>query len=83
MGTSDTHPDAEQVQIRLLRDATPQRRLHLAFSLSKMTRQLAWRAIQRANPDASEDELAVKFAAVCYGESLAERLRLDLRARKR
>ncbi|HKP53862.1 MAG TPA: hypothetical protein VJ183_14570 [Chloroflexia bacterium] len=80
--SSDTHPDAERVQIELLRKATVAQRFGLVRSLTKTTRQLAWRAIQRAYPDASDEEVALLFAAHAYGQELAERLRHDLARRR-
>lgn len=79
--SSDTHPDAERVQIELLRNATVAQRFGLVRSLTRTTRQLAWRAVQRVHPDANDDEVALLFAAHCYGPELAERLRADLARR--
>ena len=78
----DTHPDAERVQLDLLRKATVAQRFALVRSLTKTTRQLAWRAVQRVHPDANSEEVALIFAAHCYGQELAERLRADLARRK-
>lgn len=74
----DTHPDAERVQIELLRRATVAQRFRLVRSLSHTAMQLAWRAIERANPDASEDELRVKFITIHHGQELGERVRAYL-----
>ena len=76
-GLSDTHPDAERVQIELLRKATIAQRVRLTRSLSSMAMQLAWRAIEEANPGASEHEIALIFVAVHHGQDLANRLRAD------
>ena len=76
-GLSDTHPDAERVQIELLRKATIAQRVRLTRSLSSTVMQLAWRAIEEANPGASEHEVALIFVAVHYGKDLADRLKAD------
>jgi hypothetical protein len=73
--SEDTHPDVERVQIELLRKATVAQRIRLARSLTQTTIRLAWRAIEEANPGASQDEIAVKFVAVHYGQELADRLK--------
>jgi hypothetical protein len=73
--SEDTHPDAERVQIELLRKATMEQRVRLARSLSQTALGLAWRAIEEANPGASREELVVKFVAVHYGDEWANRLR--------
>lgn len=76
--SEDTHPDVERVQIELLRKATVAHRFRLVRSLSQTAIQLAWRAIERANPGASRDELAVIFVTVHHGEELGNRLREHL-----
>lgn len=78
----DTHPDAERVQIELLQKATEAGRFGLARSLSRTVIQLSRRAIQEANPGASEEELAVLFVEYNYGKELAEHLRADLARRR-
>ncbi|MBI2756046.1 MAG: hypothetical protein HYX52_04975 [Chloroflexi bacterium] len=80
MPVSDTDRAAERVQIDLLRAASFERRATLARSLSTTTLELARRAIEEAHPDASEDELGVRFVAACYGKALAERLRRYIEA---
>ena len=79
---SDTSPEAERVQIELLRRATVQQRLALAFSLSDTVLHLARRAIRRRMPEASEEEVRLKFVAIHYGEELAERVRANLAVRR-
>ncbi|HEX8683595.1 MAG TPA: hypothetical protein VF707_14840 [Ardenticatenaceae bacterium] len=79
---TDTHPDAEHVQIELLRHATTAQRFHLVRSLSETTMRLAWRAIERANPHATQEEIALRFVAVHYGQALADALRADLARRR-
>ena len=71
----DTHPDIERVQIDLLRKAGIARRATLMRSISGTVMSLARRAIREANPDASEEELAIIFAEVHYGPELASGLR--------
>jgi hypothetical protein len=80
--SSDTHPDAERVQIELLRCATVGQRAEIAISLTQTTIELSRRAIRRAHPDASEQEVGLIFVALHYGQDLADRVRayLDRRA---
>ena len=75
---SDTSPAAEEVQLRLLREASPARRVQLALSLSQTCAELARAALRRRWPDASEREIRLRFAEVHYGEDLAERVRRHL-----
>lgn len=81
--SSDTHPAAERVQLELLRAAPVQVRAARMRSLTKDTFRLALRALQRAHPDWSRDELFVEFIALNHGRELAARLRADLRRRGR
>lgn len=83
MRPADTDPAAERVQLELLRQATVARRASLARSLSCTVMQLTRRALEERYPDATADEISVRFVEVCYGRKLAEGLRRDLEARRR
>lgn len=78
--STDTHPEAERVQIDLLRKASPARRLSVVRSLSRTIIELSRRAIRRRMPEASETELALAFVELHYGGELARRLELYLAA---
>jgi hypothetical protein len=75
---ADTTPDAERVQVDLLRAASVARRLHTAFSLSATVMTLARRALARAQPHASPRELDRRFVELHYGAELAAGLRKEL-----
>ena len=64
---------AEQVQIDLLRRATPQQRFELARSLTALALELAHRAIERAYPELGPWARGVKFVEIHYGAELARR----------
>jgi hypothetical protein len=81
--SSDTSPEAERVQIELLRRAGPTRRFALARSLSQTVMQLARGGIRRRHPDADEEEVGLIFIATHYGQELAEQVRADLARRRR
>ncbi len=72
---SDTHPEAAEFQIALLRRATVAQRLSMTRSLSRTVIQLSRRAIARANPELTEQEVNLIFVAHHYGTELARRLR--------
>lgn len=78
----DTHPAAERVQIELLRQATVARRFALVRSLSKMAMQLSWRALRRAHPQISDQEVDLAFVELHYGPDLADKLRQYLAKRQ-
>ena len=71
----DTHPEAERVQIDLLRRATAAQRFARARSLSQTVIALGRRALQRAAPGLDEREVLLAFVATSYGEDLARRVR--------
>jgi len=71
----DTTPEAEKVQIELIRKSSTSRRMAMVRSLSRTVIYLSRRAIKRAKPSLSERELDIAFVANHYGEDLAERLR--------
>jgi hypothetical protein len=79
---SDTTPEAEAMQISLLRAAGPSRRAATALAMSQMVLALSRRAILAANPGLSEEELAARFVAAHYGAQLGEAVREDLARRK-
>jgi hypothetical protein len=78
---SDTSPEAEKVQIELLRQATNAQRLAMALSLTDLAIRLARRAIARANPGLSQQELDLIYLDVHYGRELADRVRDYLKDR--
>ncbi len=82
MRSADTDPEAEQVQLRLLREAGVTRRIALARSLTATTLQLAHRAIWQAHPTDTPDGHFVRFVAQMYGTELGEALERDLEARR-
>ena len=72
--SSDTAPEAEKVQIELIRESSVSKRIATVRSLSQTTMYLSRRAIQRTNPSLSEREVDLAFVAYHYGADLAERL---------
>jgi hypothetical protein len=80
--SADTDPDAEKVQFDLLRQAGPTRRSQMALNLSAQVISLARRALRRADPDASDDEIKLRFVELHYGAELAAEVRRYLAARR-
>ena len=78
----DTHPKAEEIQIQLIRQATVAQRIARMRSLTSSLMKLSKRAIRRANPEASQDELDILFVKYHYGEELAARFQAYLQQRK-
>ena len=73
---------ADQVQIELLRRAGTARRFALARSLSASVIALSRAAIRRRHPELDDTEILLRFAALHYGDDLAQRVRRDLERRR-
>jgi hypothetical protein len=78
---SDTHPDAQRVQIELIRQFTFAQRWAKMASLTAYAVNLSRRAIAEANPGLSPRELDLKFIELSYGRELAERVRACVEGR--
>jgi hypothetical protein len=78
---SDTHPDAERVQIELLRQMTGAEKIAKVRSQSAFVIGLARQAIARANPQLDEQEVNLLWVEQAYGKDLATRLRRYLESR--
>ena len=81
--SADTDVEAERVQLELLRRASPGERAALAMSLSATVITLARRALRRQYPEASEEEIGLRFVELNYGRELAIELAAALNARRR
>lgn len=80
---SDTHPDAQAVQLDLLRKAGVRGRATLALRLSQSMIAASRRAIRRRHPELSEPEVLLKWVELHYGAKLGAAVREDLRRRER
>jgi len=78
----DTSPEAERVQIELIKKASVSKRFSLMQSWSCFIIEANRQAIRKAHPNASEEEIALIFIENCYGKELADRVRADLERRK-
>jgi hypothetical protein len=81
-GLSDTDPETERVHLELMRRASPGRRLRLALSLSQTVMSLSRSGLARRLPEASPEEVGLRFVALHYGADLADDLRAELAARR-
>lgn len=78
---SDTHPEAAEIQIRLLRQAGVARRFALTCSLTQSALDASRQAIRKRYAGCSSREQQIRFVALCYGEELAARIRATLEQR--
>jgi len=74
MSTSDTSPDAESIQIDLLRKAPTWKRLRVAAEMSETVMLLSRIGVARRNPGATPAELRRLAAEAILGPDLASRV---------
>lgn len=79
--SSDTSPEAERVQIALIRQAPVSKRFALVRSLSRVLIDANRQRMRQDHPDLSEKEIALIFVAHNYGQALADRLHAWLEKR--
>ena len=68
---TDTHPKMEALQIKLLREAPPWRKMEMLVSLNASARELAVAGLRRRYPEAGPSELHRRLADLLLGEDLA------------
>ena len=74
----DTSPEAEHVQIELIRKASIAKRFTIMEAWSQFLIEANKLSICRNHPDLSEEEVGLIFVANNYGQALANRLPDDL-----
>ena len=79
----DTRPEAENIQIELLRKASPAHRFARALSLSQTAIDLAKRAIRRKRPEMTHTEANLEFIRLNYGDALANAVAQSINERSR
>lgn len=67
----DTHPQAEQVLIDLLRKASPARKLAMLLSANRTARMLALTGLRERHPGDSPEQLRRRLADLWLGPDLA------------
>ncbi len=79
----DTTPEAERVQLALLRAATPARRLAMSRNLSMHMIEASRRAVRKRHPELNEREALFVWIGLVYGSEMERRLRRYLEANPR
>ena len=72
--SSDMHPQMEALQIRLLREATPCRKIQMMAELNAAAKTLALAGLRRRYPHSGEAELRRKLADLLLGEEMARKV---------
>jgi len=71
---SDTNPKMEELQIRLLRETPPWRKMQMLAGLNAAARKLALAGLRRRFPQSGEAELRRRLAGLLLGEELASKV---------
>ena len=72
--SSDTHPRMEALQVRLLREAPPWRKMEMLAELNAAANTLALAGLRRLHPNSSEAELRRALADLLLGEKMARKV---------
>jgi len=73
--SSDTDPQAERMQVKLIRESSISKRLRAVRSLVQTTRWLSWQAVSERYSDQTERFRVERYVSLLYGdESLARRV---------
>ncbi len=78
---SDTHPKMEALQIKLLRETPPWRKMEMLAELNKAARELALAGLRQRYPEADETKLLRYLGNILLGSDLAGRVCAELEER--
>jgi len=78
---SDTHPKMEALQIKLLRETPPWRKMEMLAELNEAARELALAGLRQRNPEADETALFRYLGNMLLGTDIAERVYAELEDR--
>ena len=70
----DTHPEAERVQIELIRQMPSWRKLDLIGQMIQTSRMLALSGLRQRHPDETPEELRLRLAVLMLGRETATRV---------
>ena len=78
---SDTHPRMEALQVKLLRDTPPWRKMEMLAELNKAARELALAGLRQRYPDADETALLRHLANILLGPDIARKVYAEMEDR--
>jgi hypothetical protein len=73
--TTDTSPEAYEIQLDAMRRMSPRERIGKMLRLSARVKQMSMDAIRRRHPDFDERRVGLKFIELTYGADLAAKVR--------
>jgi hypothetical protein len=74
MRSPDTSQSAHELQVRLYRAMTPERRSELALRMSDDIRRIAAEGIRQRHPEYSERDVRRALVALLYGRDAAAKV---------
>jgi hypothetical protein len=74
MRPHDTSKDAHELQMRLYRSMTDERRSELALRMSDDIRRIATEGIRRRHPDYTDDDVRRALVVLLYGADAAAKV---------
>ena len=78
---SDTHPKMEALQINLLRETPPWRKMEMLAELNRAARELALAGLRQRYPEADETALLRYLGNILLGSDIAGRVCAELENR--
>lgn len=79
----DTPLKIEEIQINLIRQSTISKRIAMVQALTETTVRLSKKAILRANPQLSGQEINIIFYSFTYDENLANKIKEYIERKKK
>jgi hypothetical protein len=70
----DTYPEAEEILIKLLRQAPPWRKLQMVGEMNEAVKSLALSGLRARYPEDSPEKLRRRLADILLGPELAEKV---------
>jgi hypothetical protein len=70
----DTHPEMEDLQLKLLRDLPAWRKMEMLAELNRTAQSLALAGLRQRHPDADDAKLKRLLADLLLGEELADKV---------
>lgn len=71
---NDTHPKAAKMLTKLIRQASPWEKYMQVNQMIRACRQLTWAGLKIRHPNAPEEELQKRFAALCLPKDLVVKI---------
>ena len=75
---TDTHPNMEALQIRLLREVPSWKKMKMMVDLNESAQKLALARLRTRHPEANEKELRRRLADLLLGEDVAFKVYGDI-----